>query len=249
MNELKIIDGVECYEKDGVAYLKLETVARGLGFTQEKDCVEYVRWDRIEQYLSGLGFPHKWGKDDFIPENVFYRLAMKAKNEVAEQFQAKIADEVIPSLRKTGVAAVNEDALIAQAWTILQKRVESQRAVIAKQQAQIEELTPKASYYDSILQCKDAVPVTLIAKDYGMSAKAMNKLLQSKGIQFKQGGVWHLYQKYAVNGYAQSKTALTTDKQGVEQARSYTCWTQKGRLFIYDLLKADGILPLVERSE
>lgn len=104
MNELQIfnIDGVECYEKDRMAYLKFETVARGLGFIQEKNGSEYVRWDRVEGYLSELGFPHKWGRDDFIPENVFYRLAMKAKNEVAEKFQAKVADDIIPSIRRTG---------------------------------------------------------------------------------------------------------------------------------------------------
>ena len=101
MNELQVlnIDGVDCYEQDGTAYLKLEAVARGLGFVQEKNNVEYVRWDRVEGYLSEIGFPHLWGKDDFIPENIFYRLAMKAKNEAAEKFQAKVADEIIPSIR------------------------------------------------------------------------------------------------------------------------------------------------------
>ena len=102
MNEMQVmnIQGIQCYEKDGVAYLKLETVARGLGFTQEKNGADYIRWDRVEQYLKELGFPHKWGKDSFIPENIFYRLAMKAKNAVAEAFQAKVADEIIPSIRK-----------------------------------------------------------------------------------------------------------------------------------------------------
>lgn len=104
MNELKIfnIDGVECYEKDGTAYLKLETVARGLGFTQKKNGIEYVRWETVLNYIREIGFPNKLGKDDFVPENVFYRLAMKAKNEVAEKFQAKVADEIIPSIRRTG---------------------------------------------------------------------------------------------------------------------------------------------------
>lgn len=113
------VSGIDCYEKDGVVYLKLETVARGLGFTQEKNGVEYVRWETVDRYLREIGFPQKWGKGfspevekdgfptswerpEYIPENVFYRLAMKAKNEAAEAFQAKIADEVIPSIRKTG---------------------------------------------------------------------------------------------------------------------------------------------------
>ena len=104
MNELQIlnIDGVECYEKDGMVYLKLETVARGLGFTDNSKGIEYVRWNTIRQYLKDIGFSQEVAKDDFIPENVFYRLAMKAKNEVAEKFQAKVADEIIPSIRRTG---------------------------------------------------------------------------------------------------------------------------------------------------
>lgn len=104
MNELQIlnIDGVECYEKDGTAYLKLETVARGLGFTETKNGKEYVMWRRVDWYLSELGFGTSAEIPDFIPENIFYRLAMKAKNEVAEKFQAKVADEIIPSIRKTG---------------------------------------------------------------------------------------------------------------------------------------------------
>ena len=106
MNEVITISGVDCYEKDGTAYLKLEAVARGLGFTQtqEKNGTEYtsVRWERIEKYMEESGFPHKWGKESFIPENIFYRLAMKAKNETAERFQALVADEIIPSIRKHG---------------------------------------------------------------------------------------------------------------------------------------------------
>ena len=104
MNELQIInvDGVECYEKDGTAYLKLETVARGLGFTESKNGKEYVMWRRVDGYLTELCFGTSAERPEFIPENIFYRLAMKAKNEVAEKFQAKVADEIIPSIRKTG---------------------------------------------------------------------------------------------------------------------------------------------------
>lgn len=108
------IDGIECYEQNGTAYLKLETVAIGLGFTRTAPSGnQVIIWSRVAKYLEELGvhrsvhddFPHKLGKDglpEYIPENVFYRLAMKAKNKVAEAFQAKIADEVIPSIRRTG---------------------------------------------------------------------------------------------------------------------------------------------------
>ena len=112
LNELQIlnVDGIECYEKDGTAYLKLETVARGLGFTFiAKSGNEVVRWNTVYGYLKDLGVAtscngasYQDDCPDFIPENIFYRLAMKAKNEVAEKFQAKVADEIIPSIRKTG---------------------------------------------------------------------------------------------------------------------------------------------------
>lgn len=101
-NDIMLIGGINCYEKDGVAYLNLEAVARGLGFTQIAESGnEVVRWDRVRKYLSDLCVPTS-GYDGFIPENIFYRLAMKAKNKTAEEFQAKVADEIIPSIRKHG---------------------------------------------------------------------------------------------------------------------------------------------------
>lgn len=112
MDSIVVFGGVRGYEKDGVAYLHIEDVARGLGFTQTqtKNGVEYtsVRWERVEAFLDELNFPPQVGEkgsphDYYIPENIFYRLCMKAKNEVAEAFQAKVADEIIPSIRKNGV--------------------------------------------------------------------------------------------------------------------------------------------------
>lgn len=112
MNEIMNINGMECYEQDGTAYLKLETVARGLGFTTTQNVggTEYinVRWKRVEEYLEEIGFATSGKRPDFIPENIFYRLAMKAKNETAEKFQALVADEIIPSIRKTGGYHVSE---------------------------------------------------------------------------------------------------------------------------------------------
>lgn len=125
MNTLMIIDNIECYEENGTAYLKLETVARGLGFTTTAASGnEIVRWSRVHGHLVDFGYlprvtsninssvatsgnedekvNYKLLLPEFIPENIFYRLAMRAKNEVAEAFQAKIADEIIPQIRKTG---------------------------------------------------------------------------------------------------------------------------------------------------
>ena len=117
---------------------------------------------------------------------------------------------------------------------------------VEEQQKVIEELQPKASYYDMILQCKDLIATTVIAKDYGMSAKKFNAILHDLGIQFKQGDVWVLYAKYQGNGYLKTKTHNYPDADGVQHSKEHSYWTQKGRLFLYDLLKQHDVLPLME---
>lgn len=121
-----LISGVSCYEQDGTAYLRLDDVAHGLGFTQTKNGIEYVRWETIDKYLRDLGFSQQVGKDSYIPENVFYRLAMKAKNETAEKFQALVADEIIPSIRKTGSYTMPKLSKEMQALFLLDDRTQKQ---------------------------------------------------------------------------------------------------------------------------
>ena len=123
-----LISGVSCYEQDGTAYLRLDDVAHGLGFTQTKNGIEYVRWETIDKYLRDLGFSQQVGKDSYIPENVFYRLAMKAKNETAEKFQALVADEIIPSIRKTGSYTMPKLSKEMQALFLLDDRTQKQEA-------------------------------------------------------------------------------------------------------------------------
>lgn len=118
---------------------------------------------------------------------------------------------------------------------------------VVEQQKVIEELQPKASYYDMILQCKDLIATTTIAKDYGMSAKKFNAMLHGMGVQFKQGDVWVLYAKYQGQGYLKAKTHNFADTKGLQHSREHSYWTQKGRLFLYDFLKQENIFPLVEQ--
>ena len=100
---IKRIEGVDCYESNGVAYLNLESVILGLGFVDGRNGVVYPRWNRVRKYLEDLkAIPKGADLPEYIPENIFYRLAMKAKNATAEAFQAKVADEIIPAIRKTG---------------------------------------------------------------------------------------------------------------------------------------------------
>ena len=104
------VEGVRGYvDAQGIVWLNAEDVARGLGFTQIKNGVEYIRWETVNGYLHSFEFsqdvgkiPKKVGKGDYIPEYAFYLLAMKANNEVAKAFQLKIAKEILPSIRQTG---------------------------------------------------------------------------------------------------------------------------------------------------
>lgn len=113
----------------------------------------------------------------------------------------------------------------------------------------IGELEPKATYYDLVLQNKSLVTVGQIAKDYGMSAQALNKLLHELKVQYKQSGQWLLYSNLHDRGYTHSSTTEIEHKDGSTSVRMNTKWTQKGRLFIYDLLKKDSILPIIERED
>ena len=191
MNDIMNISGIECFEKNGVAYLKLETVARGLGFTQiAKSGNEVVRWERVHKYLEELSVP-TCGDDGFIPENVFYRLAMKAKNEAAETFQAKIADEVIPSLRKHGAymtpdkleeVLLKPDTLIQLAQN-LKAEQEKRRALEVK----MEEQKPKVLFAESVEVAKTSILIGELAK-----------LLKQNGINIGQN---RLFEWLRNNGY------------------------------------------------
>lgn len=118
---------------------------------------------------------------------------------------------------------------------------------ISEQKRQISELQPKAHYYDAVLNCNDLVSISTIAKDYGWSASKMNQYLHEKGVQFKQGNIWLLYQKYAESGYTKTKTREYSIPMGSIH-KIHTYWTQKGRRFIYELLKNNGIYPQSEQE-
>ena len=113
---------------------------------------------------------------------------------------------------------------------------------------QLNELKPKADYYDQILQSKSLVLISQIAKDYGYGAPTMNKKLHELGVQYKQSGQWLLYSKYQNKGYTHSRTINITRSDGRSDVRMQTEWTQKGRLFLYELLKKNGILPIIEQN-
>lgn len=173
------------------------------------------------------------------------------------RFKRWVTSEVLPEIRKTGTygihlpdGSLNLDLLeeMIHKERELQNQIKEQRLLLNVQNQQIQELAPKASYYDVVLNCKDLISVTEFAKDYGWSARRMNETLKNLGIQYRQGKHWFLYQKYADKGYTSTKTHVYLKNNGKEGCNIHTYWTQKGRLFVYDLLKDKNILPLIERK-
>lgn len=136
----------------------------------------------------------------------------------------------------------------AEKWIEEQKEKEQLQLSNKMKDQQIAELKPKADYCDIILKNKGLSTINAIAKDYGMSATSMNKKLHELGVQYKQGNQWFLYYRYQDKGYTQSQTIDITRSDGRPDITMHTKWTQKGRLFLYELLKANGILPTIERK-
>ena len=194
MSEMQImnVQGIDCYEKDGVAYLKLDAVARGLGFTKKADSGnEVVNWTRVRHYFSELGVVQKCTTGDYISENIFYRLAMKAKNDVAEKFQAKVADEIIPSIRKHGAymtpetlkaAILNPDYLLSIVTAL---KEETDKRKLLEQEAEVNK--PKVLFAEAV----DASENSILIGD-------LAKLLKQNGIDIGQN---RLFTWMRNNGY------------------------------------------------
>lgn len=148
------------------------------------------------------------------------------------------------------------EAIVARALLVAGHQLElakQQNKILTEtnhaQEKLIEEMKPKVTYHDLVLSAGNAIPITTIAKDYGKSGRWLNSYLHERGVQYKQGEVWLLYQKYADKGYVKSRTYTVNDSNGNTSAKPHTLWTQAGRLFIYELLKEDGILPLIEKED
>lgn len=189
----------------------------------------------------------------FVNEDGLYDVILDSRKPEAKRFRKWVTSEVLPSIRKHGVYATEDflsKSIADPMWAIgLLTELKAKQDETALLKVQMAEAKPKVDYCDVILNCADLVTTSAIAKDYGYSAKAFNKLLHKLGIQFKQGDLWLLYQKYAKCGWTQTKTHKYMGGDGQIHCRIHTYWTQKGRLELYHLLKAKGILPLIEQAD
>lgn len=240
---------IRTVSKNGEPWFVAADVCRVLEIGNPSDAI--ARLEEDERTLVSIEGASNGLPVNAINEPGLYSLILSSRKPEARAFKRWITHEVIPAIRRHGMYAIDEilanpDLAIA-ALTQLKEEREQRKALeltAAMQRQQILELQPKASYYDLILQSKSTVPITKIAKDYGMSAKALNKSLHEMGVQYKLDRTWILYQQFAEQGYTQSRTyAIDADRSTM-----HTYWTQKGRLFLYDLLKGVGILPLIEQG-
>ena len=156
--------------------------------------------------------------------------AMEAKLAMEHQDSYMIADPIARALK----------------WAEEEKKRRDLQATCSQQEQLIGELKPKADYTDKILQSKSLVPITAIAKDYGMSGQALNKILHGLKIIYRIGNQWLLYSKYQACGYTSSETVQIETSEGPKVVLN-TKWTQKGRLFLYEMLKKQNIIPMIER--
>lgn len=140
------------------------------------------------------------------------------------------------------------EKIMARALKIAESKLNVLQLENNRKDQLIGELKPKADYTDRILQSKGTVKINVIANDYGLTAIAMNKKLRELGVQYKQGKDWLLYSEHRGKGYTHSKTIHFFHKDGTPDTTMNMEWTQKGRLFLYDLLKKNGIIPTIEKE-
>lgn len=259
MNEMKVFTNeefgeVRVEEIEGKPWFVAADVCRALDLGNSRQAITRLDEDEKGVTLNDtLG-----GKQEMtiINEAGLYALVLSSRKPEAKTFKRWITHEVLPSIRQHGMYAMDDlienPDLAINALLALKEEREKRKALEVENRVkdqQIAELQPKASYYDLVLQCKGLLSMTEIAKDYGMSAKGMNKKLHELGVEFNQSGVWFLYAKYQDQGYTQTKTRNYSKPDGTQGARAHMYWTQKGRLFLYELLKRNGILPMIERQE
>lgn len=263
MNNIQIFENEEfgeirTKELKGMPYVCLADVCKILDLEQVSRVKSRLNQDGVitGKVIDNLG---REQQATFINESNLYKVIFQSRKPEAEKFTEWVTNEVLPSIRKTGgyIAGeenMSEDELVLKAMNVLNTKVENlkqKNLLLSAENNQkdqlIGELKPKADYTDKILQSKGTVKINVIANDYGLSAIALNRKLHELGVQYKQGRDWLLYSEYRGKGYTHSKTIHFFHKDGTPDTTMNMEWTQKGRLFLYNLLKENGILPEIEK--
>ena len=245
------------------AYVSVTPIAKKFN----KKTADYLKLAKTQEYIKALvqklsveGNPVTEETLVFIvqsgvPQNQGTWLHPKLVIDFARWLNPEFAlwcDEQIENILKSKQTAFKMPATLIEAgklWLAELEAHEETRKLLQDAKNLIEEAKPKIKYCDIVLACPDLLTVTQIAQDYGISAQKLNKILNEEGIQYKDStGVWLLYLKHCAQGYAQTHTHVYRDSADTQHAKLHLKWTQKGRLFIYDLLKSKGILPICEQE-
>lgn len=242
---------IRVIEKNGEPLFVGKDIAEILGYSNpQKALRDHV--DQFDRGVNELDTPGGKQKMIVINESGLYSLIFGSKLDSAKKFKQWVTSEVLPSIRKHGAYLTPDkiEQVLLNPDTIIQlaTKLKEEQELNRKQQQIIGELKPKADYTDRILKNKGLVTITQIAKDYGMSGTEMNKLLHDLKVQYKQSGQWLLYKEHHGKGYTHSETIDIKRSDGSPDIRMNTKWTQKGRLFLYDLLKANNVLPDIEKT-
>lgn len=233
-------------------YFVGKDIAKALGYKNTKDALA-KRVDKEDKRGSQIATPSGKQKMTVINESGLYSLILSSKLPNAKEFKRWVTSEVIPAIRKHGAymtpekieeALLNPDTIIKLASELKEEQAKN-KALVEK----LEVANEKATYLDSIIESKDSILATQIAQDYGLSAMTFNKKLNELRIQRKVNGQWILYREHQGKGYIDSRTTILKMRNGKLKTVINTVWTQKGRLFLYNKLKDNGVLPLVEREE
>lgn len=238
---------------DDEPYFVGKDIATILGYSNTRDALaKHVDIEDKNTVAIHDGITRGNPNQTVINESGLYSLILGSKLPQAREFKRWITHEVLPAIRKHGAymtpskieeVLTDPDTIIQLATQLKQER---EGRLIAEQK--VNELTPKATYYDKVLSDKSLVTITQIAKDYGMSGRAMNRKLHELKVIYKQGQTWLLYAKYQKTGWTHSETVMVPKKDGIEKAVLNTKWTQQGRLGLYELLKSNDIIPLIEQD-
>lgn len=255
MNELQIFNfegkEIRTVNIDNQLWFVGKDVAEVLGYSNSRKALA----DHVDADDKGVTNRYTLGGNQdlvIINESGLYSLILKSQLPGAKKIKKWVTSEVLPSIRKHG-AYLTEDVMAKTLSDpnyiigLIQAITEQKKEIIAKNQV-IGELKPKADYLDRILKSKSLLTITQIAKDYGMSGIAMNQKLHELGVQYKQSDQWFLYERYHDKGFTSSETFVVEDVNGLERVVMNTKWTMKGRVFLYNLLKDQGIIPTIERQ-
>jgi len=227
---------------DGEPYFSATDCAKILGYTNPQEAIR-SHCKGVRKILT----PTAGGKQqiNYIPESDLYRLITHSKLPAAKKFEKFVYETVLPSIRKHGAYVAPDvlDEIIVnpQFAENLLRKLKSEQSTNMRLKEHIKYMTPRARFCDRVLNSESLLPITLIAKDYGFSAVAFNRLLHDFGIQYKVGGkgAWVLYAEYADRGYTKTRTYPISETE----TSTHTYWTLAGYKFIFEFLKFYGILP------